>query len=239
MNNLIRLVGFTSLTVLLLAIIASLFRGANFAYVLIEINIWIAFFLVGLIGLFIGWLINYLRITPFPKPRKKLVYSLSIASPLIFLLGFLVFIGLADSKKTNHIPNSQSNYEAITDPVSKQPDYYLLKSLKRLENYFSDSNEFRLTGYTISENDTLLPNETLGTVRTTYFAYFLKDNDEIKYVSRVDLYNDTPRVIFHNSLAGSNVEYLQKKREINKSLEKTLNETTDALRLLADSLKNK
>jgi hypothetical protein len=180
-----------------ITVITVLINGAGIRAIprmFIEPWYWVIMACISLLGFGLGW-IGYELNLRSPKNKNR-IFIIGHCIGILLLIAFIISTIIPDDIDRSE-DNSRSNY----DMIFNRPDLknkFLEAAFRRLQAEFTDRNDFRLTSYSISPQDSL--NSTpVDTFYRVYFTYSLKgdDNANEKWLSKIEVFDDSTNLVLH------------------------------------------
>jgi hypothetical protein len=199
----------------------------------------IILFVLWAIGIVIGLILSAIVKKPHREPYFYLSGQIIIIAVIAF---FIIHDRLSTYKHERDFGNVEYNHDMVdydsTHPYSLalEPSY-IRAAFKKLEEKFTDPNDFKLRSYKVVTQDTAW---TTGTDRI-YFIYFTYNilNGQQDRFSKVRVYENNASIEIFNSDPETDAEYQRIKRVGARERKEVKDAIKNATDMLRDSLKKR
>jgi len=183
--------------------------------------IWIFPILIVLFGFVISWLLTFVK-----KANKA---DTLLIGQLISFSAAIIFCSIefvSDWQHDKQYGNMEWNRANRNNTFYPEDSVYQIKAFDALEKNFTDKNSFRITDL-FSDNQYTIINSMATKIHISWFGYFKSNNPNLLLCAKYRTYNDTIEIVYYNSIATSNQDFMTRKNK-NDSILKFANHIFDS-----------
>ncbi len=163
----------------------------------------------------------------------KLKYIVILTIVIVLLAGLFAFRTYNRWHYKKYEANVEKNHDVMKYFVNDNEEYVRL-AFNRLEAEFKNPNDLKLDAFSVRKRDTTF-NGYQDTVYNIYFTYYLTNENNNKYFSKVSLFGGTPTLQLYNLDTRENSEYLNIKTEKEKTERETMQSIKESFQQMPDS----